>query len=73
MQHPKLSPAAQRVLVDGKIRQDLVAFIRKTFETVVPGEILHLNWHIQATGPCLERGPLWSKQATDDYFAAAAS
>ncbi len=53
MRQCSLSPAAQRVLVDGKIRQDLVAFIRRTFETVVPGETLHLNWHIQAVAHVL--------------------
>ena len=55
MQNQRLSPAAQRVLVDESIRQDLVSFIRKTFETVVPGEELHLNWHIRAIAHVLDK------------------
>jgi predicted phage terminase large subunit-like protein len=51
---PELSPAAQRVLVDERIRQDFVSFIRKSFETVVPGELLHLNWHIRAIAHALD-------------------
>jgi len=35
-----LSPAARRAFVDECMRRDLVAFIRRTFETVVPGESL---------------------------------
>jgi predicted phage terminase large subunit-like protein len=50
-----LSPAARRPLVDECMRQDLVAFIRRTFETVVPGESLHLNWHIRAMANALEQ------------------
>ena len=50
-----LSPAARRALVDECMRQDLVAFIRRTFETVVPGESLHLNWHIRAMAHALEQ------------------
>jgi hypothetical protein len=50
-----LSPAARRALVDECMRQDLVAFIRRTFETVVPGESLHLNWHIRAMANALEQ------------------
>ena len=50
-----LSPAARRALVDECLRQDLVSFIRRTFETVVPGESLHLNWHIRAMAHALEQ------------------
>jgi predicted phage terminase large subunit-like protein len=50
-----LSPAVRRALVDECMRQDLVAFIRRTFETVVPGESLHLNWHIRAMAHALEQ------------------
>ena len=53
MQNQKLSAAAQRRLIDESIRQDLVSFIRKTFETVVPGEELNLNWHIRAIAHAL--------------------
>src|SRR5215467_5270609 len=53
--YPKLSPAAQRALVDGRIRQDFVCFVRKAFETVVPGEELHLNWHIRAIAHALDQ------------------
>src|SRR5437868_8150568 len=49
----KLSPAAQRVLADERIRQDFISFIIKAFETVVPGEELHLNWHIRAMAHAL--------------------
>ena len=45
----------QRRLADELMRQDFVAFIRRTFETVVPGEELHLNWHIRAVAHVLER------------------
>ena len=50
-----LSAALQRALVDRQIRTDLVAFTQKTFETVVPGEDLHLNWHIRAIADRLEK------------------
>ena len=50
----KLSPAAQRALVDECMRQDVVSFIRKTFEAF-PGERLHLNWHIQAIAHALDQ------------------
>ena len=53
MQTQTLSAAALRILIDESIRQDLVSFIRKTFETVVPGESLHLNWHIRAIAHAL--------------------
>jgi hypothetical protein len=43
-----LSPLAQRKVMDELLRRDLVAFVRRAFETVVPGESLRLNWHIQA-------------------------
>ena len=50
-----LSPAAQRALVDECMRQDIVSFVRKTFETIVPGEKLHLNWHIEAIAYALDQ------------------
>jgi predicted phage terminase large subunit-like protein len=52
---PSLSPAAQRALADELLRRDLVAFVRRTFETVVPGEELYLNWHIPGMAHVLER------------------
>jgi hypothetical protein len=56
MSRPKiLSPAAQRAVVDELLRREFVAFVRRTFETVVPGEELHLNWHIRAMAHVLEQ------------------
>jgi predicted phage terminase large subunit-like protein len=51
----RLSPAIRRALADELLRREFVAFIRRTFETVVPGEELHLNWHIRAMAHVLER------------------
>jgi len=34
--------------LDAILRKDLLAFTRKTFETVIPGEQLLLNWHHEA-------------------------
>jgi predicted phage terminase large subunit-like protein len=51
---PALSVAAQQMLADHLMRRDFVAFIRRAFETVVPGESLHLNWHIRAIAHRLE-------------------
>src|SRR5262245_19182275 len=48
------SPAAQRELVDELMRRDLGAFVRRSFETVAPGESLRLNWHIRAMAHALE-------------------
>ena len=50
-----LSPAVRRAVADELLRRDFVAFVRRTFETVVPGEELHLNWHIHAMAHVLER------------------
>jgi hypothetical protein len=44
----KLSPAVLRALADDKIRNDFMSFVIKVFETILPGEHLHLNWHIAA-------------------------
>src|SRR5215831_5826864 len=49
-----LSPLAQRELVDELMRRDLVAFVRRCFETVAPGETLRMNWHIRAMAHTLE-------------------
>jgi predicted phage terminase large subunit-like protein len=54
-QHHILSPAAQRRLADERLKADFVSFVRRAFETVVPGESLHLNWHIHAIAHQLER------------------
>ena len=51
----KLNLEVQRRVADELMRHDFVAFIRRTFETVVPGEELHLNWHIRAIAHVLER------------------
>ena len=50
-----LSSPAQRSLIDRYTQSDLVTFVRRAFETVVPGESLHLNWHIHAMAHQLER------------------
>src|SRR6516165_4576808 len=50
-----LSPQVQREVVDELIRRDLVAFTRRSFETVAPGESLRLNWHIRAMAHVLEQ------------------
>src|SRR5262247_1690041 len=49
----RLTPAMRRAVADELLRRDFVAFIRRTFETVVPGEELHLNWHIRAIAHAL--------------------
>ena len=41
--------------MDVELRTNLVSFIRIVFETVVPGEALHLNWHIRAMAHVLEQ------------------
>jgi hypothetical protein len=50
-QRSALSPLAQRELVDELMRGDLVAFVRRCFETVAPGETLRRNWHISRVPP----------------------
>jgi len=50
-----LSPAVRRAVADELLRREFVAFVRRTFETVVPGEELHLNWHILALAHVLEQ------------------
>src|SRR5215831_18506257 len=49
-----LSLAARRAVADELLRREFVPFVRRTFETVVPGEQLHLNWHIHAMAHVLE-------------------
>jgi hypothetical protein len=44
----RLTPAIRRAVADELLRREFVAFVRRAFETVVPGEELHLNWHILA-------------------------
>jgi predicted phage terminase large subunit-like protein len=50
-----LSPQAKREVVDELMRRNLTAFVRRSFETVVPGETLRLNWHIDAMTYALEQ------------------
>ncbi len=38
----------QRALIDRLTKESFEIFLRRAFETVVPGEKLHLNWHILA-------------------------
>ena len=68
-----LSPAAQRALVDECMRQDLISFVRKTFETIVPGEKLHLNWHIRSHRVCLGPGSFRSNKKIDHYCSTPSS
>jgi len=49
------SAALKRMLVDALLADDLFAFVRKVFETIVPGEELSLNWHLRAMAYALER------------------
>jgi predicted phage terminase large subunit-like protein len=44
----------KRAIIEDVVRRDLVAFMRIVFEIVVPGERLHLNWHIHAIAHKLE-------------------
>src|SRR6476660_4391036 len=48
LRYDGLSPAVLRALADDRIRNDLLSFIIKVFETLLPGEHLYLNWHIPA-------------------------
>src|SRR5260370_11246247 len=50
-----LTPAIRRAVADQLLRREFVAFVRRTFETVVPGEERHLNWHILDMAHVLER------------------
>src|ERR1044072_244142 len=50
-----LSPALQRALIDEHLRRNFMAFTRRVFATVVPGEELHLNWHLEAIAVELAR------------------
>jgi hypothetical protein len=45
---------AERELVDELMRRNLVAFVRRCFETVATGETLRMNWHIDAMAHALE-------------------
>ena len=49
------SVALKRAIVDEVARNDLVSFTQLAFETVVPGELLHLNWHLRAMAYALEQ------------------
>jgi len=37
------------------LRNDLVSFIRQSFDTVVPEQVFHMNWHVDALAHALER------------------
>ena len=37
------------------LRTDLMSVIREVFATVVPGQVFHMNWHIDALAHVLER------------------
>jgi len=49
------SPALKRKLVDAVLANELFAFVRRVFETIVPGEELSLGWHLRAMAYALER------------------
>jgi predicted phage terminase large subunit-like protein len=55
LRYDNLSRAVLRALADDRIRNDLLSFIIKVFETLLPGEHLYLNWHIQAMAYQLEQ------------------
>jgi predicted phage terminase large subunit-like protein len=50
-----LSESAKLAAADRLMRQDLESFLRVGFETIVPGEELHLNWHLKAIAHALEK------------------
>jgi hypothetical protein len=50
-----LSDTAKLAAADRLVQQNYCAFLRVAFETIVPGEQLHLNWHIKAFAHALER------------------
>jgi hypothetical protein len=50
-----LSDAAKLAAADRLLRQNYCPFLRVAFETIVPGEQLHFNWHIKAFANALER------------------
>jgi hypothetical protein len=50
-----LSEGAKLAAADRLMRQDLGSFLRVAFETIVPGEELHLNWHLKAIAHALEK------------------
>src|SRR5262249_35673999 len=43
-----MSDSASLPVLDAVLRNDLVAFVRKTFGTVSPGDQYLANWHIRA-------------------------
>jgi predicted phage terminase large subunit-like protein len=47
--------ALQRRLLDSRSRDSFAFFIRRTFQTVVPGQTYQDNWHIQAIAWHLEQ------------------
>jgi hypothetical protein len=49
------SVALKRAIVDEVARNDFVSFARLAFEIVVPGERLHMNWHVHAIAHALEQ------------------
>ncbi len=49
-----LSDAAKLAAADRLMQQNYCPFLRVAFETIVPGEQLHLNWHIKAFANALE-------------------
>lgn len=47
--------ASDRTIFNAVLRNDLVAFIHRVFQTVVPGQQYLANWHIQAIAHVLAR------------------
>jgi hypothetical protein len=41
-------PVSQHALLNSILRTDVMAFVRKTFGTVSPGEDFSSNWHLEA-------------------------
>lgn len=44
-----------RALLHALLRRDFLAFMQRSFQTVVPGQPFHSNWHLQAVAHVLEQ------------------
>lgn len=51
----RANPSVQRALINERLRNYFCSFLRMTFETVVPGRPLALNWHHRAIAYELEQ------------------
>jgi hypothetical protein len=53
--NPALKPASDREFVRALLRHDLMAFVHRTFQTVVPGVPFLHNWHLEVIAWHLEQ------------------